>query len=121
MEEMAKYNWRPGVSISAYAEFHGLKLSNPTDADNGLLEPPDYLFESPDRGKAIFSAPHGLEFSCPSKDQADTIFGLDVDLDVVDQAGLYKLVPYNGQRIDPARQLVMVAIANALKRGVTRS
>lgn len=119
---MYQYNYRPGVNLSSYLVFHKLRAKEDATIDNGLNDPPEYVFANPKEGRALFCSPMGLEYVCPTSGVLAT-FSLSPDIDSGAKAlGVYNLVAdATGKRIDSGKQEVMLAIANGLKRQITRS
>ena len=123
---MRAYNWRPGVSLSQYVNFHALAvtgLGEAIDAVNSETggQPPETLFNVSDLNKdgtPFFSAPIRAVFQGTYGIDKKT---LEVTTNGADHYGAYKLDTVNGKRYNPTRQLSMLTIKDAINRRITKS
>lgn len=116
---MAKYNWRPGVTLSEYAKFHGLSISSVAEVDdiaNGRL--PATLFDDvkPKNGVKFFASPVRMRFDGKRAIGKDGVLRQGGNV-----YGGYTLEAVDGVLYSPMRQNTMLTIAKALERRITKS
>lgn len=119
---MAAYQWRPGVTLSQYAKFHGLKIigqGSQIDAVN-TGSPPEHLFDPSevDRNPTrAFASPLRMLFvgNRPIDEQTKQL-----KLSTTEY-GSYRLERVDGRLYSPVRQKTMLTIKAALDRRITKS
>jgi hypothetical protein len=123
---MAGYNWRPGVSLSAFMTFHRLtaisSVANVDQYENSI--PPETLFDPSSVESAparLFAAPYRMRFTGEAPLVDGELRRSDPNNTSSAVYGGYRLEAVDGRLYNPARQLAMLTIKRALNRVITTS
>ena len=127
---MMRYNWRPGVTLSDFVAFHGLREFTSAAAADAfdratIAEAPSSKLREVEKsagGHPLFGAPYGITLA-EGDPMNDSGTKTAATLKVTDdgQIGAYKLLSQKGKLISDYRERATALIQSALTDSITES